>query len=159
MENNDKPNNNTAENEVKNNPITKKKKGLKVYLPLTLIILIVIGLAIYWYAEYTKYIKTDDAHVDSDEVSVSSKIMGRIVHLYSDEGDSIKKGMLLAELDSTDLVAQKQQTISMREQTITSKIQAEAKYRYDVENMKVLTGFTASNCLNLICPGENLSGC
>jgi membrane fusion protein (multidrug efflux system) len=123
-------------NEIKN--IGKKKRGLKVYIPLTLVIIIVICAAIYWYIEYSKYIRTDDAHVDSDEVSVSSKIMGRIVHLYVNEGDSVKKGMLLVELDSTDLIAQKQQTITMRQQTIASKILAEAKYRSDRENIKVL---------------------
>ena len=132
--NNDKST--TDQNDIKS--IGKKKRGLKVYIPLTLVIIIVICAAIYWYIGYSKYIRTDDAHVDSDEVSVSSKIMGRIVHLYANEGDSVKKGMLLVELDSSDLIAQKQQTITMRQQTIASKILAEAKYRSDRENIKVL---------------------
>jgi membrane fusion protein (multidrug efflux system) len=116
----------------------KKKRRLRVYIPLIIVVLIVVAGAIYWYIQYSKYITTDDAHIDSDEVSVSSKIMGRIVHLYADEGDSVKKGMLLAVLDSSDLVAQKEQTLAMRNQTVSSKLQADAKYQFDRENIKVL---------------------
>jgi membrane fusion protein (multidrug efflux system) len=120
------------------NTNNKKKSRLKVYIPLTLVILIVLGIAVYWYIQYTKYISTDDAQIDSDQVSVSSKIMGRIVHLYADEGDSVNKGELLVVLDSTDLLAQKQHFIALKEQTISSRIQAEAKYNFDKQNIKVL---------------------
>jgi len=82
-----------------------KKKGIGMYIPLTLVVLAVLAGSYYWYREYQKYIKTDDAHVDSDNVAISSKILGRVIHMYADEGDSVKKGMLLVELDSTDLVA------------------------------------------------------
>jgi len=133
IENNSMDNNLTVSSNV-----TKKKSRLKIYIPLILIILIVLGASVYWYIQYSKYISTDDAHIDSDEVSVSSKIMGRIIRLYAGEGDSVNQGMLLAEIDSTDLLAQKQQTIAMKEQTITAKIQAEAKYNFDKENIKVL---------------------
>ncbi len=120
------------ENEV------KKKKGIKFYLPLIFVILIVIGGAYYWYREYTKYISTDDAYVDSDNVSLSPKIMGRIITLKADEGDSVKQGMLLAELDSTDLVSQKNQAIAAKQQAIAAKAQAEAKYDFDRESINVL---------------------
>ncbi|MCE1163801.1 MAG: HlyD family secretion protein [Bacteroidetes bacterium] len=117
---------------------TPQKSRLKFYIPLALVVLAVIAGSVYWYIQYSKYITTDDAHVDSDGVSVSSKIMGRVIRLYADEGDTVKQGMLLAELDSTDLVAQKEQTIAVREQTVSAKTQAEAKYKYDRENIKVL---------------------
>jgi membrane fusion protein, multidrug efflux system len=120
------------------NTNNKKKSRLKVYIPLTLVVLAVLGIAVYWYIQFTKYITTDDAQIDSDQVSVSSKMMGRIVRLYADEGDSVKQGELLAVLDSTDLLAQKKQFIAMKEQTISSRIQAEAKYNFDKQNIKVL---------------------
>ena len=91
----------------------------------------------YWYREYQKYIKTDDAHIDSDNVAISSKILGRIMHLYADEGDSVKKGMLLVDLDSTDLIAQVQQAIALKNQNTAALSQVEAKYRFDLESMKV----------------------
>jgi membrane fusion protein, multidrug efflux system len=118
--------------------MTKTKKDLKIYIPLTLIILLVMVAGIYWYNEYEKYIKTDDALVASDVVTVSPKIMGRISKVYVEEGDSVKQGQLLVELDSTDLLAQKQQVISLKAQTEAGKAQAEAKYQYDQKNIEVL---------------------
>ncbi len=116
----------------------KKKANLKVYIPLTLVIIGIIIGGMLWYQDYSKYITTDDAHVESDNVSVSSKILGRISKIYVEEGDSVKAGMLLAELDSTDLLAQKQQALAAKAQTEASKAQSEAKYYSDQSNIKVL---------------------
>jgi membrane fusion protein (multidrug efflux system) len=114
-----------------------EKKGFRVYIPLIAVIVIVIAGVWYWYDQYSKYITSDDAHIDADNVSVSSKILGRIAHLYTDEGDSITKGKLIAELDSLDLVAQKNQFIATKGQANANFIQAEAKYKYDQDNIKV----------------------
>ena len=116
----------------------EKKKDLKVYIPLTLVVIAVIVGSVYWYIDYSKYIKTDDALVTSDVVTVSPKIMGRISKVYVEEGDSVKQGQLLAEIDSTDLLAQKQQVVSLKAQTEAGKAQAEAKYQYDQKNIEVL---------------------
>jgi HlyD family secretion protein len=43
--------------------------------------------------------------VDGNEVIVSPQITGRIVNLAVDEGTAVKKGELIAELDSTELEA------------------------------------------------------
>jgi len=116
----------------------EKKKNVKVYIPLAIVIMAIIVAGIVWYRNYSKFITTDDAHVESDNVSVSPKIMGRIKKVYAQEGDSVKAGMLLAELDSTDLFAQKQQAYAAKAQTEAAKDQAQAKYTYDEENLKVL---------------------
>ena len=118
--------------------MAQKKRDLKIYIPLTTVILLVLVGAIYWYIDYSKYIRTDDALVSSDVVSVSPKIMGRISKLYVEEGDSVKQGQLIAELDSTDILAQKKQVISGKAQTEANKAQVEAKYKYDEKNIKVL---------------------
>ncbi len=118
--------------------VQKKKKDLRIYIPLVVVIMVVIAGGVYWYIDYTSYIKTDDAFVTSDIVTVSPKIMGRISKIYAEEGDSVKLGEILAELDSTDLLAQKQQAISGKIQTQAGKAQAEAKYNYDVKNIDIL---------------------
>ncbi len=118
--------------------MTEKKRNLKVYIPLILVVAIVLVGGTYWYIDYSRYIKTDDAYVTSDVVTVSPKIMGRISKLYAEEGDSVQQGQLLAELDSTDLLAQKQQLKAAKMQTETGKLQAEAKYDFDVKNADVL---------------------
>lgn len=116
----------------------ESKKSKKVYIPLIVIIAAVIGAAVYYYVEYSKYISTDDAKVDSDNVSVSSKILGRISALYVDEQDSVHKGQLIAELDSADLVSQKLQAQALVGQADANQVQSVAKLRYDEENLKVL---------------------
>lgn len=116
----------------------KKERNLKVYIPLILIIILILGGGIKWYLDYTKYINTDDAHVETDNVSVSSKILGRISQVFAEEGDSVKQGQLIAVLDSTDLVAQQNQAIAVKLQTEASIAQAEAKYQFDLKSNKVL---------------------
>jgi membrane fusion protein, multidrug efflux system len=118
-------------------PEKEKKKGNKIYIPLILVLLTILVIGVLWYRNYSKYISSDDAYIDSDRVSVGSKILGRICKIYVAEGDSVKKGMLLAEIDSTEMVAQKLQYISVKNQSITSKKQVEAKYDYDQESIKI----------------------
>lgn len=117
---------------------TQEKKSKKVYIPLVLVVLLVAASAIYYYLEYSRYISTDDAKVDSDNVSVSSKVLGRISKLYVDEQDSVKAGQLIAELDSTDMVSQKLQAQAFVLQAEANQGQASAKLRYDQDNLKVL---------------------
>lgn len=115
-----------------------KKSKLRIYLPLAIVILAVLAGGWYWYKEYSTYISTDDAHVDADNVSVSAKMMGRISMLKVVEGDQVKKGMLLATLDSTDLNAQRVQTEALRGQAQANMNQAQIKYSSDQKSIKVL---------------------
>lgn len=116
----------------------KKEKSRKVYIPLILVVILVLGGGIYWYIDYSKYIKTDDAHVEADNVAISSKIMGRISGIFTAEGDPVKQGQLLVVLDSLDLTAQKNQAIAGKLQAEAAIAQAEAKYQYDLKNNKIL---------------------
>ena len=116
----------------------EKKKGIKVYIPLILVIILVLGGSVYWFIEYSKYIRTDDAHIDAHDVTVSSKVMGRISEVFADEGDMVKKGQLLAVLDSTDLVVQKKQALASKLQVEASVAQAEAQHQFNLKNNKVL---------------------
>jgi membrane fusion protein (multidrug efflux system) len=116
---------------------TKKNKA-RVFIPLGLVIIAVLTGAGFWYRDYSSFISTDDAHVDADNLTVSSKILGRITYIYADEGDRVEKGMLLAVLDSSDLVAQKNQAVAMKEQAFASVIQSGTKLQSDQESLKVI---------------------
>jgi membrane fusion protein (multidrug efflux system) len=115
-----------------------KTNRLRIYIPLALVILIVISGAWYWYRDYSMYITTDDAHVDADNVSVGSKIIGRISAIYANEGDVIKQGTLLASLDSSDFAAQRNQSVALRNQAHASLNQSEIKYNSDQKSIRVL---------------------
>ena len=116
----------------------KKETNKRIYIPLILVIILVLGGTVKWYIGYSKYIKTDDARVESDFVAVSPKIPGRISQIFAAEGDSVKEGQLIAVLDSTDLSAQKNQAIAGKLVAEAAIDQAEAKYQYDLKNNKVL---------------------
>ncbi|HEY3372904.1 MAG TPA: HlyD family secretion protein [Prolixibacteraceae bacterium] len=121
---------------METNQVRTQKNG-KVYIPLILIVLLLLGGGIYWYIDYSKYIKSDDAHIDADNVSVSPKSLGRISQIFAQEGDSVQQGQLIAILDSTDLVAQKNQAIAGKLLAEASIAQADAKYEFDLKNNKV----------------------
>ena len=116
----------------------RKKSSFRVYIPLIIIIFIVIAGVGYWFKEYSKYISTDDAHVDTDNVSVSSKMLGRITKVFADEGDKVDAGELLAVIDSSDLQSQKISALAVIGQVKANLAQVEAKFNFDKENIKVL---------------------
>jgi membrane fusion protein, multidrug efflux system len=113
-------------------------KRLKVYIPLALVVLLVLAGCWYWYRDYSHYITTDDAHVDADNVSIGSKILGRLTAVYVNEGDTVKQGALLAVLDSSDLVAQRNQSLALRAQSIANLSQSQVKYSSDQKGIRVL---------------------
>lgn len=113
-------------------------KRLKVYIPLAIVIFAVLAGAWYWYRDYTRYITTDDAHVDADNVSIGSKIIGRIGNIYAIEGDFVKKGILLADLDSSDLFAQRTQLQAQKLQAIANLTQSEVRFNSDKKSIRVL---------------------
>jgi membrane fusion protein, multidrug efflux system len=114
------------------------KKRLRVYIPLGLVIALVLAGCWYWYKDYSSYITTDDAHVDADNVSIGSKILGRISAIYVKEGDLVTEGTLLAVLDSSDLVAQRNQALALRAQSLANLSQTELKYTSDQKGIRVL---------------------
>ena len=115
MENQKKPGNknnvkkNDGDESINNVPLFRKKR---IIIPF-LIILIAAAAAVYWYIGQLGYVSTDDAFIDGNKLSVSSKILGRITNLTVDESDTVKQGQLLVQLDSTDLKAQESQAKAM----------------------------------------------
>jgi membrane fusion protein (multidrug efflux system) len=91
-----------------NKPFYKKKT---FWIPLILLIIVAIA-GWSWYKSNAGFVSSDDVYVDADRMSVSSKILGRITNLYATDGDSVKAGQVLVRLDSTDLIAQKNQAIA-----------------------------------------------
>jgi membrane fusion protein, multidrug efflux system len=122
----------TTEENTKNN-----SRRIRAYVALSLVVIALVVFGWQWYKHYTTYITTDDAYVDADKVAVSSKILGRIAMLYAAEGDSVVKGKLLVEIDSSDLVAQKLQALAAKNQASAAFNQSQAKYSFDQLSIKV----------------------
>lgn len=123
--------------EKEKNQGSSKTRKLRAYILLGMVVVAVFIVGWYYYWQYTKYYSTDDAYIDADRVSVSSKILGRIIRIQAQEGDTVFMGQLLVELDSSDLVAQRIQAVAMRDQAIASVTQATARYELDQKNIRV----------------------
>ena len=67
------------------------------------------GIALYFLGEWLvfrwRYVSTDDAQVKGNLISLSAKVSGRIINLLVDEGDRLKAGQVLIELDPQDFMA------------------------------------------------------
>ena len=118
MENKDKE----TQNQIAGNPNPSKENNKKngdesqsFYTKKRFIIpIVVIAIAAVfawrWYQAQLGFVTTDDAFVDANKLTVSSKILGRITSLNYDEGDTIKLGEVIVRLDSTDLYAQRNES-------------------------------------------------
>ena len=124
--------NDNREEDIESTPIYRKKKIL-----IPLLIFIFIGVAAwYWYIGNKGFVSTDDAFIDADKATISSKILGRIVSLKAAEGDTIQMGQVLIQLDTIDLKAQEKQfiaaTASAKESITLTKVNLEkAKEDFD----------------------------
>jgi membrane fusion protein (multidrug efflux system) len=101
---------------------TGMHRSKRVLIPLFLMLVMSALVVYYWYNYLRGYVATDDAVIDCDAVTISSKILGRIVTLNADEGDSVKAGQLLVQLDDSDLKAQEAQaqaTLDYVQQSVT----------------------------------------
>jgi membrane fusion protein (multidrug efflux system) len=87
-------------------PDTRHYRRKRFFIPVLLLVVVATAIFFYWYHFLRGYVATDDAVIDCDAVTISSKILGRIAALNAGEGDSVKAGNLLVQIDDSDLKAQ-----------------------------------------------------
>jgi membrane fusion protein, multidrug efflux system len=101
-------------------PMFKRKR---VLIPFALLLVASVAATWFWYVRQNTFIGTDDASIDSNRATISSRLLGRIVSLGADEGGSVKAGDTLVKLDDIDLKAQ--------------LLKAEASYRFLTRNVEI----------------------
>lgn len=97
----------------------------KVVIPIIIVLTLAAFGAWYWYIGERDFVSTDDAYIDGDRATISAKILGRILRLTVDEGDTVTVGQILVRLDDRDLKAQ--------------ELQAQAALKLAEENIKLAT--------------------
>jgi membrane fusion protein (multidrug efflux system) len=100
---------NNVQEEQKTVSHRSRRGRKKILIPVFLILILAAAALGYWYFFLRGYVTTDDAAIDSDAATISSKILGRIVSLNADEGDSVQAGKVLVQIDDSDLQAQQAQ--------------------------------------------------
>ena len=61
------------------------------------------ALGYYWFTWSARHISTDDAYVETELSPVSSRIMGYVREVFSDENDEVAAGAPLLKLDDADV--------------------------------------------------------
>lgn len=100
---------NTDDRSAAQDAPARPKRGLRakrIIIPVVVFAVVAAVGGYYWNTQVRPYDRTDDAYIDADRVSISSKIMGRITELAADEGDTVTVGEVLVRLDDADLRAQ-----------------------------------------------------
>jgi membrane fusion protein, multidrug efflux system len=87
-------------------PLYRKKR---IIIPTLIFIVAALAGLWYWYVSVRGTISTDDAFVDGNRVTVSSKLLGRVQELGAAEGDTVHTGQVLVRIDDSDLRAQEVQ--------------------------------------------------
>jgi len=95
---------------VAESPPTKRRRPPVLVLVIGAIVVIA---ALIWGVRYLAYASThqttDDARVDADTVTISSKLQERVAEILVDTDQPVKKGQIVVRLDDTDERAALQQ--------------------------------------------------
>jgi membrane fusion protein (multidrug efflux system) len=118
-------------------PIYRRRR---IIIPVLLALMAALGGAWYWYVALRDFVSTDDAYVDADRVSVSSKILGRVKELTVDEGDTVSRGQVLVRLDDADLraqLAQARASLTLAEENVRLARVSLARSRDDYDRASI----------------------
>lgn len=94
--------NNNQNNE--SNTGKKKKSTGKIILYAVLVIILIVG-GLFGYKElryYTTHVETEDAQTDGYITPVTARVSGYITKIDVNDNEQVKKGQVLAQIDTTD---------------------------------------------------------
>lgn len=106
---------------------TKSRTGMYYSFGIGFFLLALLGC--FWLYRHRNFVWTNDAHLDGYQITISADINARLITLYVDEGDVVKTGQILCQLDESIYNSQKAEAESLvallREQVESQKIQME----------------------------------
>jgi len=117
-----------------------RKRGKGGLLLLVAVLVIAALCGGYWYVRLRGVVSTDDAYVDGDRATITTKVLGRIVTLGADEGDTVHAGQLLIKLDDADLqahLAEAQAELDLAQKNVTLAEVSEARAEDDYNRAAV----------------------
>jgi membrane fusion protein, multidrug efflux system len=84
-------------------PVSRRKAWI-----LAAAALILLAWGAHWLYQRSIHVYLDDARIDGEVVTLSSRVSGWITELPVIEGDEVKKGQLLVRVDERDSVLQRE---------------------------------------------------
>ncbi len=122
------------------------KRNIAIFV--VIILLIVFGIISFkWIKHRMEYAITNAVFVESDEMSNVGfyRVSGKIIKLFKEEGDLVKKGEILAKLDDTDYkieleaVNKKLESLKFKKLQLEDKLNRIKKELNINENIAILT--------------------
>ncbi|AEG59719.1 HlyD family secretion protein [Desulforamulus ruminis] len=90
--------------EANNHLENPKRKSISKMTRIGILAVVIIAVAIFgirWYIQLTTTVTTDNAKVSSDLVNICADVSGRLTEVHVKEGDTVKVGQLLAQVDES----------------------------------------------------------
>ncbi|MCY4439968.1 MAG: HlyD family secretion protein [Deltaproteobacteria bacterium] len=98
---------------------------MKWLVGTAVLMLLAVAVAGVWVWLSLGYITTDDARIKADIVTISTEVPGRISALLKDEGDGVKPGDILVELDKREILIRIEQHKASVDRARSQLLQAE----------------------------------
>jgi membrane fusion protein, multidrug efflux system len=96
------PNPNTAETPVVQAPPANNRRGFLLRLLLIVLVLAAIAWTAWYFLDGRWYESTDDAYVNGNIVQITPRIAGTVISIGGDDGDFVKQGTVMVQLDKSD---------------------------------------------------------
>ena len=111
----------------------KGRRRPRPWVPAVLVLLVMVGIAfgIRWWIDARSHVTTDDASVEATMVQVAPEVGGRILQVLADTGDRVRRGQVLARLETEDMEAGVRKAEAAAEARKKDVLQAEAALRYE----------------------------
>ena len=96
----------TAENTAGASPNAaapkKNSRGVMLRVLVIVVVLAIIGWALWYFLDGRWYEGTDDAYVNGNVVQITPQVPGTVVSIGADDGDLVHAGDVLVQLDPSD---------------------------------------------------------
>jgi len=108
-------------------------RGAKLWISGSAVLIVAVGLllGIRWWLEARSHVSTDDAFIQATMVQVAPKVGGRISQVLADTGDRVRRGQLLARLETEELEASVRKAEAAAAAGWKDVLQAEAALGYE----------------------------
>jgi len=81
--------------------VSRRRRRLIILVGVP-VLLVALGVGIYYYWEHRLYVSTDDAYIEGHPVSVSARVAGNVVGVYVADNQHVPQGHLLVQVDPCD---------------------------------------------------------
>ena len=96
------PNPNTADTTAVQAPPPNNRRGVMLRVLLVVLVLAAIAWTAWYFLDGRWYESTDDAYVNGNIVQITPRIAGTVISIGADDGDVVKQGDVMVQLDKSD---------------------------------------------------------